>query len=714
MNPRSRFAALPALAALALLAPSLAFAQTAAKPGATSAKPAAAATSAKPHHAAAGAKPPHTAAGGKAAFSRANLDTTCSPCRDFFQYASGGWLKHAKIPSTQERWGSFDELAERNRATLDQILETAGKDKTAKPESDTGRLGTYWCACMDSAAAEFEGTSPIQPMLKSVDALSADSMFSGEIAALHDRGIPALFLFRANQDPRRSETQIAFAGQGGLGLPDRDYYLRADSAAVETRRRYVEHIVNSLLLLDQSTKNAREQADQILAIETALARGSMTAVQRRDPQATYHKISVDSLQRLAPHFDWSNYFLARGLHNLDSINVTQPAFLKSVDSLLVAVRRDDWKPYLRWKVVNFAAPNLNDAFVHEDFSFQQVLSGAEALQPRWKRCLRSADQDLGDLLGKAYVQKKFPPEARDRALTMVRNLESALDDRISQLDWMGPETRQRAHQKLAAFERNIGYPSTWRDYRGVTLNKKHYFDNRLSCNLSDSRRNMQKIGNPVDRGEWNMTPPTVNAFYSSSLNSINFPAGILQPPFFDPSWDDAMNYGAIGAVIGHEMSHGFDDRGRQFDDKGNLRDWWTADDAARYQERARRVVEQFNGYTVLDTLHVNGRLTLGENIADLGGVAVAYYALEKALAGKPRTRIDGFTPEQRFFLAWAQVWREIIRPASVRTLVQTNPHSPPTWRVNGPLSNLPEFAKAWGCKDGDPMIRPEDLRARIW
>ena len=654
------------------------------------------------------------AAGAAPAFSRATMDTTCPPCRDFFEYANGTWLKQTRIPSTQESWGSFIELAERNRVTLDRILEKAGQDKGLGPSSDLGRLGTYWNACMDSAAAEFEGVQPIQPLLSSVDRMSRDSMFTGRIAALHDQGIPALFAFRANQDPRHSESQIAFVSQGGLGLPDRDYYLRTDSAGVETRRRYVEHIVNSLLLLKETALDARREADQILSIETALARGSMTAVQRRDPQATYHKISVDSLARLSPHFDWARYLLARGLHNLDSVNVTQPAFLTSVDSLLAAVKLDNWKPYLRWKVIHFAAPNLSRAFVNEDFAFQQVLSGAEALPPRWKRCVRATDQDLGDLLGQAYVKEKFPPAARDRALTMVKNLEAALGERIQGLDWMSPETRQRAAQKLAAFERNIGYPNTWRDYRGVQLNRKKYFANRVSCNLYDTRRNLGKIGQPVDRGEWTMTPPTVNAYYSSSLNSINFPAGILQPPFFDPSWDDAMNYGAIGAVIGHEMSHGFDDRGRQFDDRGNLRDWWTEQDASRYQERARRVAEQFNGYTVLDTLHLNGRLTLGENIADLGGVAVAYYALEKALQGKPRPLIDGFTPEQRFFLAWAQVWREAYRPAALRTQVQTNPHSPPMWRVNGPLSNLPEFAKAWGCKPGDPMVRPEDLRARIW
>jgi putative endopeptidase len=375
---------------------------------------------------------------------------------------------------------------------------------------------------------------------------------------------------------------------------------------------------------------------------------------------------------------------------------------------------DTWKSYLRWNVVNDAAGMLSGAFAEEDFRFQQVLSGAETQLPRWKRCLRWQDRDLGDMLGKAYVREKFPPAARDRALAMVKDLEGALGDRIQSLEWMGDATRARALDKLHAFEEKIGYPNTWRDYAGVSIARSGLVANHYACVQYEAKRNLGKIGKPVDRGEWFMTPPTVNAFYSSSLNSINFPAGILQPPFFDPSWDDALNYGGIGAVIGHEMTHGFDDRGRQFDAKGNLQDWWTADDAARYKERSDKVAQQFSSYTVLDTLHLNGRLTLGENTADLGGVAVAYHALEKALARKPAGPIDGFTPQQRFFLSYARIWASKQRPAALRTQVQTNPHSPAMWRVNGPLSNLPEFRQAFSCKDGDPMVRPADVQARIW
>ncbi len=534
------------------------------------------------------------------------------------------------------------------------------------------------------------------------------------MATLHAAGIPALFSFQSRQDPKHSEQVIAVAGQGGIGLPDRDYYLREDSASVETRARYAAHIARTFELLGTAAAPAREAAGRILALETALARASMTNVERRDPRAVYNKMAVDSLRRLAPRFDWDRYLAGRGLPALDSINVTQPRFVHAVDSLVAAVPLADWKTYLRWKVADAAAPDLSRPFVEENFAFERVLTGADAMLPRWKRCLRSIDADLGDVLGRAYVAEQFPPEARARALRMVDNLEAALGERIAGLEWMGPETRRRALEKLQAFEDKIGYPNTWRDYAGVTLTRTTHFANRASARAWEVRRNLNKIGRPVDRGEWSMSAPTVNAFYSSSLNSINFPAGILQPPFFDPSWDDAMNYGAIGAVIGHEMSHGFDDRGRQFDAKGNLRDWWTEEDATRYKERAQKVVAQFDGYTVLDSLHLNGKLTLGENIADLGGIAVAYYALQKAQAGQAVAPIDGFTPEQRFFLSWAQVWREAVRPASMRTQVQTDPHSPGMWRVNGPLSNLPEFARAFGCRDGDAMVRPAELRAQIW
>jgi predicted metalloendopeptidase len=417
---------------------------------------------------------------------------------------------------------------------------------------------------------------------------------------------------------------------------------------------------------------------------------------------------------MCPAFDWGAYLAARGLATLDSVNVAQPDFFRALDGMIATIPLDLWKSYLRWNVAREASPMMSAAFADEDFRFQQVLNGAEAPLPRWKRCLRWTDRDLGDLLGRAYVQKQFPPAARERALAMVHNLEAALGDRIQSLEWMGDATRARALEKLHAFEEKIGYPNTWRDYAGVAIARAGLLANHYACVQWETKRNVNKIGKPVDRGEWFMTAPTVNAFYSSSLNSINFPAGILQPPFFDPSWDDAVNYGSIGAVIGHEMTHGFDDRGRQFDAKGNLVDWWTPEDAARYKERSDKVADQFSSYTVLDTLHLNGRLTLGENTADLGGLAVAYHALQKALAQKPEGKIDGFTPEQRFFLSYARVWAAKIRPAQLRTMVQTNPHSPAMWRVNGPLSNLPEFREAFGCKDGDPMVRPATVQARIW
>jgi putative endopeptidase len=422
---------------------------------------------------------------------------------------------------------------------------------------------------------------------------------------------------------------------------------------------------------------------------------------------------TDSLMLIAPRFTWTAYFAGR-TRKPDIVNVTQPDFFRAVNDLIASTSLEDWKAYLRWTALEDAAPTLTKAWADEDFSFQRLLSGTTEQLPRWKRCLAGTDRDLGDLLGKAYVDVAFPPKAKSRALELVHHLEAALDDKIGALAWMSAETKSAAKAKLAAFDEKIGYPDKFRDYSAVKITRGNILDNRMSARAAEATRNMERVGKPVERGEWRMTAPTVNAFYQASLNSINFPAGILQPPFFDADADDPVNYGAIGAVIGHEMSHGFDDRGRQFDAKGNLRDWWTPADADAYKTQANRVADQFSSYTVNDTLHVNGRLTLGENIADLGGLAVAYAAMQKAIAGKPRTNIDGFTPEQRFFLAYARIWRAMDRPETARTRVLTDPHSPAHWRVNGPLSNLKEFHDAWGCKDGDAMVRPADLRARIW
>ncbi len=644
----------------------------------------------------------------------ANLDTTCAPCRDFFKFANGGWVSRTTIPPSQSSWGSFDELAERNRLTLAGILERAAKDTGAKPGSETWMLGTFWNTAMDSAQADAAGAAPLAPVLAAVDGLASTRDLAGQIAWMHERGIGGLFGFRAAQDPGHSDAMIAFVGQGGLGLPDRDYYFRDDSAARAIRVEYVAHVARTFVLLGEGEGAAGADAGTVMAIETELARASMTNVQRRDPRATYNKMPLDTLQGIAPAFEWAAYLGRRGAPRVDSVNVTQPGFARALSGLIATRPLAEWKAYLRWKVADDASPVLSAAFADEAFRFNRLLSGQLVMQPRWKRALRWTDAELGDLLGRAYVKERFSPAARERALAMVRNLEAALGDRIRSLDWMDEATRRAALGKLEAFANKIGYPDTWRDYRGVELSRGSLYACRLSTRHYESKRNLDRIGKPVERGEWQMTPPTVNAFYSPSLNSINFPAGILQPPFYDPSWDDAMNYGGIGAVIGHEMTHGFDDRGRQFDARGNLRDWWTASDAANYKARADRVTEQYAGYTVLDTLHLNGRLTLGENIADLGGVAVAYHALQKALAGKPRRILDGFTPEQRFFLSWAQVWRDVARDEDLRTQVQTDPHSPPYWRVNGTLSSLPEFQAAFGCHAGDPMVRDPEKRARIW
>ena len=657
---------------------------------------------------------PARAAGPGPIFSRVNMDTTCSPCRDFDQFANGGWKRVAKIPPSMANWGSFTELAERNLAELRGILEAAAAEQAA-PGSNGAKLGTFYSTCMDSAAAEAAGAAPIQPLMSAIDGMKDKAELAKQVAWLHAHGVRgALFTFIGMPDRKNSDRMIANAGQGGLGLPDRDYYFRSDSASNAIRAEYLGHIARLFQLVGRAEADARAAADRIVALEKSLAEASMTNVQRRDPDATYHKLPLDSLRAMAPAFDWSAYLAGRTLR-IDSLNVQQPGFFRALDRIVTATPLADWQDYLRWRVLDDAAPLLSSAFADEDFRYNRMLTGVKEQQPRWKRCVRATDQDLGDLLGQAYVKRRFPPEARERALRLVRNLEAALGDHLAGLEWMGEATRAAARGKLEAFANRIGYPDTWRDYAAVEVKPGPFFANRMAARTAETTRLTARIDKPVDRGEWFMTAPTVNAFYSASFNSINFPAGILQPPFFDPAWDDAVNYGGIGVVIGHEMTHGFDDSGRKFDAKGNLRDWWTPEDAKNYKERSDKIAQQYSGYTVLDTLHLNGRLTLGENTADIGGVAIAYAALQHELASRPRPGlIEGFTPEQRFFLSHARVWRGLPRDEQLRQQVLTNPHSPAHWRVNGPLSVLDEFAKAFGCKAGDPMVAAPETRARIW
>jgi predicted metalloendopeptidase len=644
------------------------------------------------------------------------MDTTCAPCADFYRYANGAWLSSFKLPSSYSSYGSFEELYDHNQEQVHALLEkeAAGVAKAA-PGSDAWKVGTFYSSCMDSARSNALGAKPLAPQLQEIEAIQSPDQLAVVVAHLQQHSITALFRLTARQDFKNSSRVIAFLGQGGLGLPDRDYYTREDSTSRALRDAYRVHVARTLELSGVPRTDAAAQAGRITDLEHALALASMTRVQQRDPHATYHPTASGELVRMAPHFAWNAYFAALASPPLDTLNVAQPDFVHGLDSLLATSSLADWRAYLRWHATSHAAPWLDSVFVNEDFAFRSKLSGEKEIQPRWKLCMEETDFLIGEALGQEYVKAHFTPETKQHALEMVHNLEAALHDRLGKLEWMNDTTRAQAATKLAAFGLKIGYPDRWRDYSSLRVEPGPFLPNTRAAEEFEIRRQLAKIGRPVDRGEWNMTPPTVNAYYNSSLNEIVFPAGILQPPFYDPKADDASNYGAMGAVIGHEMTHGFDDRGRQFDAQGNLRDWWTPGDAERFKSRAARVIDQFSGYTAVDTVHLNGRLTTGENIADLGGLAVAYQAFEHSLEGKPRpAKIDGFTPEQRFFLAYAQVWRELVRPEQARVYATTDPHSPGRWRTIGPLSNLPEFAHAFGCKSGDAMVRPDSLKVRIW
>ena len=645
----------------------------------------------------------------------ANLDRSVSACTDFYQFANGGWIKTHPVPPAYSVWGSFTELQENNQGNLLTILRNAAASGSPQASADLRKLGTYYSSCMDSAAAERAGYQPVAPELRRVAAISNRAQLEAEIARLHARGVPALFGFGAQQDAKNSTEVIAGIRQGGLSLPDRDYYLNQDKRYVDIRAKYTDHVARMFQLLGESQAQATADAQRVLSIETALARPAKTRVELRDPNANYHKMTAAELAQLAPGFNWPRFFTGEGRADISTVNVQNPVFLKAADSLLASVPLDAWKAYLRWKIIDAAAPSLSSAFVNEDFRFGSTLTGAREQLPREKRCARATDAGLRDALGQAYVSQYFTPAAKQRALEMVRNLESVFHDRLQTLGWMSDTTRVQATGKLAAFTNKIGYPDKWRDYSTLAIKPGPFLDNQVAVREYERRRELARIGRPLDRTEWGMTPPTVNAYYNPLMNEIVFPAGILQPPFFDPKADDAVNYGGMGAVIGHEMTHGFDDQGSQFDAQGNLRNWWSASDLEKFKRGTGLVASQFDSYTVLDSVHVNGKLTLGENLADLGGLSIAYAALEKALAEKGRPPlIDGFTPEQRFFLAWAQIWRQNITPEAARVRINTDPHSPGVWRTNGPLSNMPQFAAAFGCKPGDPMVRPASLRPVIW
>ncbi len=646
----------------------------------------------------------------------ANLDSAVSPRQNFYMFANGGWLKNNPIPPEFSRWGSFTELYDRNINILRDIAEKASSSGDSIKGSDDQLVGDFFYSGMDSSNVESQGLKPLEPYLKKIDGIKGIKGLQDVIAQLQQSGVNVLFDFSSQQDFKNSDKMIATIYQSGLGLPDRDYYTKTDKQSLQLLQEYDTHLINMFKLLGDNGKKATEEAKVVMKIEHQLAEASMTRVEQRDPKATYHITAVSNVNSMTPQFSWNAYLKYFNLPNLKTMNVAQPNFVKEIGKMLKQVSLKDWKVYLKWHLVNSTAAYLSQKFVDEHFRFYgTILTGAKQLQPRWKRVLNTVDRQIGFAMGKLYIRDHFSPEAKARADQMVQNLEAAFAERIKDLDWMSPETKKQALDKLKAIVNKIGYPEKWKSYEGLQLDRGPYVLNVMRANEFNFNYDINKIGKPVDRTEWGMTPPTVNAYYDPSMNEIVFPAGILQPPFFNPIADDAVNYGGMGAVIGHEMTHGFDDQGNQFDAKGNLKNWWTESDAVNFQKKAEVLVNQFSSYTVLDSIHVNGKLTEGENIADLGGVSIAFQAFENTLKDTPRPGIiDGFTPEQRFFLAWAQMWRENDTPQALRQRIIVDPHSPNEYRCNGPLSDFPPFYEAFGCKPGDQMFRADSIRAKIW
>jgi endothelin-converting enzyme/putative endopeptidase len=637
-------------------------------------------------------------------FDVKTIDTKADPCVDFFQYACGNWLAANPIPQDQTAWGRFSVLAERNRAILKDILETSSAKKTRTPVEQ--KIGDYYDACMDTKAIDAKGTAPIKPAMQRIAQVSDKAAVVDQVAWNHMHGVGTFFRFSSDQDFKNSSEVIAEVDQGGLSLPDRDYYFRTDPKSVEIRKKFVEHVQKVFELYGDTSEKAGEKAKDIMEIETALAKRALDRVSRRDPQKVYHRISLTELQAMTPSFDWTKYLKEIGAPAVQSLNVTEPEFFKGFEQVLKDAKLPMIKDYFQWHYLNSVSMLLPTAFDKEHFNFfSKTLQGAPEQQARWKRCVRAVDGDLGEALGQKYVEITYGQEGKARTLQMVGEIEKAMQADIQNLDWMTPTTKKKALEKLHQVANKIGYPEKWRDYSALKIAKDDPIGNSLGANQFEFKRDLAKIGKPVDLKEWFMSPPTVNAYYDPQKNNINFPAGILQPPFFDAKLDDAVNYGAIGSVIGHELTHGFDDQGRQFDLKGDMKDWWTPEDAKEFERRAECIEKEYSGFTAVDDLKLNGKLTLGENVADNGGVRIAYMALMDSLAKHTVGKIDGYTPEQRFFLGFGQSWCGQNRPERARMLAQVDPHSPDRYRVNGTVSNMPEFQKAFGCKEGQPMVR---------
>lgn len=639
-----------------------------------------------------------------------SMDRSVDPCVDFFAYSCGGWIKNNPIPPDQSAWDTYSKMQDENTARLRGILEAAAAPDPSR-NAVNQKIGDYYASCIDEQAIEAKAAEPLKPMLDRVAAIHSKEELANAASALATDNV--LFRFDSIQDFRDASQVVANADQGGLGLPDRDYYTKEDAKSQELRKQYVQHLQKMFGLLGDSAEVAAREADTVMHIETALARGSMTRVQRRDPKALDHKMNSGDFEKIVPEFQWQMYFAKIGVPNVQSLNVTSPAFFKTLNEELEKESLDDWKTYLRWHVVHANAAQLSSAFLSENFAFYgKILQGQEQLKPSWKRCTEYVDDYLGEALGQAYVEKYFSPEAKQEALKIVKEIQSAMEQDIKTLPWMSAATKQQALIKLHAMANKIGYPDKWRDYSKLEIVRGDNLGNFDRARRFEFNRQLAKIGKPVDRGEWDMSPPTVNAYYNPQMNDINFPAGVLQPPAFDLESDAAPNYGDTGGTVGHELTHGFDDQGRQFDAQGNLRDWWTPEDAKEFQKRADCISNQYSNYTIIDDIKINGKLTLGEDVADLGGLLLAYMAWRQDTKGLKLEPIDGLTPEQRFFVGYGQSWCGQVRDESKRLRATVDPHSPEKYRTNGVVSNMPQFQEAFHCKAGSPMVNQN--RCRVW